>query len=145
MATDSMDSQCRPTSFLVVDDDAFMLKLISRTLQVLGHNQVLTCNSGAKALAQLDGKTLPDVILCDLNMPGMDGVEFLRKLAGIGYGGAIVVSSGEDRCRFTFNVALLNLHLAVVVPSICHHVEHHPIGLACALQITSSFCCAGNV
>lgn len=76
-----MDSQCRPSRFLVVDDDAFMLKLIARTLQVLGHTHVLTCNSGASALAQLDGKTLPDVILCDLNMPGMDGVEFLRRLA----------------------------------------------------------------
>lgn len=92
-----MDTRCRPGSFLVVDDDTLMLKIISGTLQALGHENVLTCNSGAEALCHLSGKTLPDVVLCDLNMPQMDGVEFLRRLAGTRYGGAIVVVSGEDR------------------------------------------------
>jgi len=87
----------RPARFMVVDDDAFMLDILSRTLHTLGHDRVITCNGGDEALACLGGGVLPEFILCDLNMPQMDGVEFLRKLAGIGYGGAIVVISGEDR------------------------------------------------
>lgn len=96
MSKDAVESQCLPSSVLVVDDDKFMLRLIARALQALGHNQVLTCDSAAEALAQLNSKALPEVILCDLNMPHMDGVEFLRKLAGIGYRGAVVVISGEN-------------------------------------------------
>jgi EAL domain-containing protein (putative c-di-GMP-specific phosphodiesterase class I)/ActR/RegA family two-component response regulator len=91
------DSERQAISFLAVDDDAFMLKAISRTLQALGYDRVLTFRSGAAALSHLDREVAPEVILCDLNMPEMDGVEFLRNLARIGYGGSIVVISGEDK------------------------------------------------
>ncbi len=92
-----MGSQHQPSRFLVVDDDVFMLKAISQTLHTLGHEHVVTCKSGPEALALLNRENLPEIILCDLNMPEMDGVEFLRKLAGVGYPGAIVVISGETR------------------------------------------------
>lgn len=128
MRLDSLDTQCRPISFLVVDDDEFMLKLISRTLQVLGHNQVLTCNSGAKALAQLYGNTLPDVILCDLNMPHMDGVEILRKLAGIGYDGAIVVISGEDSRILSTVERLARAHGLTILGYLTKPVEPEALG-----------------
>lgn len=85
-------------SVLVVDDDEFMLKILARTLESLGYAAIATCASGAEALARLMRETeWPDIVLCDLNMPEMDGVEFLRKLAEIGYDGAIIVISGEDK------------------------------------------------
>ena len=83
---------------LVVDDDEFMLKILARTLESLGSQAIATCASGAEALSRLNRETeRPDIVLCDLNMPEMDGVEFLRKLAEIGYDGAIIVISGEDK------------------------------------------------
>jgi EAL domain-containing protein (putative c-di-GMP-specific phosphodiesterase class I)/FixJ family two-component response regulator len=92
-----MDVAPQEIKFLVVDDDEFMLKIIARGLHAMGHNQVLTCSSGAEGLALIAGGAAPDVILCDLNMPGMDGVEFLRRLADAPYIGSIVVISGEDK------------------------------------------------
>jgi len=82
--------------FLVVDDDEFMLKVIARGMQAMGYHRVLTCTSGAEGLAQIASGAAPEVILCDLNMPEMDGVEFLRRLAESAYGGSIIVVSGED-------------------------------------------------
>jgi EAL domain-containing protein (putative c-di-GMP-specific phosphodiesterase class I)/CheY-like chemotaxis protein len=83
---------------LVVDDDEFMLKILARTLESLGYQAIATCTSGAEALSRLKRETEPPhILLCDLNMPEMDGVEFLRKLAEIGYDGAIVLISGEDK------------------------------------------------
>jgi EAL domain-containing protein (putative c-di-GMP-specific phosphodiesterase class I)/FixJ family two-component response regulator len=98
-------------SALVVDDDEFMLKILARTLESLGYAAIATCASGAEALSRLKRETeWPDIVLCDLNMPEMDGVEFLRKLAEIGYDGAIIVISGEDKRILTTAEALARGH-----------------------------------
>lgn len=83
---------------LVVDDDQFMLELISRALEGLGIEHVGIATDGQSALdvlARADGKV--DVLLCDLQMPGMDGIEFFRYLAEREYAGGIVIISGEDK------------------------------------------------
>ncbi|MBB4265859.1 EAL domain-containing response regulator [Roseospira visakhapatnamensis] len=84
-----------PLTFLVVDDEAFMRTLISRVLKGLGAATVIPCEDGRAALDIVP--TGADVILCDLNMPGMDGVEFLRHLTQTPFMGAVVLISGEDQ------------------------------------------------
>lgn len=82
---------------LVLDDEPFMLKLLARLLVNLGFVDVATCENGQDALDIVDDAMhAPQLILCDLNMPGMDGVEFIRKLVEHGYGGGLVLVSGED-------------------------------------------------
>ncbi len=83
---------------LVVDDEPFVLKVHARLLTNLGFTEVSTCESARDALVALEaaGKSI-GLILCDLQMPGMDGVEFVRHLVNSSYTGALVLVSGEDQ------------------------------------------------
>ncbi|MBI3902622.1 MAG: EAL domain-containing response regulator [Nitrosomonadales bacterium] len=83
---------------LVLDDDIFMLRLLSRILGNLGFTSVAACENGHAALQLVDHvDSAPTLILLDLNMPGMDGAEFMHKLAERHYAGSIILVSGEDQ------------------------------------------------
>lgn len=58
---------------LVVDDDEIVKEAVRSALKLYGYN-VCTAANGAEAIAQLEYQ-LPDLILLDIDMPGMDGVE----------------------------------------------------------------------
>jgi EAL domain-containing protein (putative c-di-GMP-specific phosphodiesterase class I)/FixJ family two-component response regulator len=81
---------------VVLDDDPFMLKLLGRILATLGLNRITTCSSGAQALGVIsDHDAGIDVVLLDINMPEMDGIEFIRQLVSINYSGDVILVSGE--------------------------------------------------
>lgn len=68
--------------FFVVDDDQHYARLLSYRLEKDG-NEVQTFSSGPAVLAALkkaSDQTLPDLILLDIMMPGMDGVEVLKRI-----------------------------------------------------------------
>jgi two-component system, chemotaxis family, chemotaxis protein CheY len=69
---------------LIVDDSSVMRKIVERSLRQAGVNltQVLEAGNGAEALAVLEQSQV-DLILCDINMPIMDGLEFVKQLAGV--------------------------------------------------------------
>ncbi len=82
---------------LVLDDEPFLLKVLSRMLSNLGYLNVATCDNGQAALQVVaDRAQQPDLILLDINMPEMDGVEFVRHLVEHHYLGALILVSGED-------------------------------------------------
>jgi two-component system, chemotaxis family, chemotaxis protein CheY len=69
---------------LIVDDSSVMRKIVERSLRQAGVNlsQVFEAGNGAEALAVLADNHV-DLILCDINMPVMDGLEFLQSLVGV--------------------------------------------------------------
>jgi EAL domain-containing protein (putative c-di-GMP-specific phosphodiesterase class I) len=81
---------------LLVDDETFALKVLTRQLAQLGYDDVLAFEQAADAMKLLEG---PEhgvaLIFCDLQMPDVDGVECVRHLAHMGYQGALVLVSGE--------------------------------------------------
>ncbi len=82
---------------LVVDDDEFMVDVASELLQQMGTTDVQRASDGAEALKLIDdGHLHPDVILCDLDMAGMDGFVLMRHLAARSYSGAVIIMSGSD-------------------------------------------------
>ena len=69
---------------LIVDDSSVMRKIIERSLRQAGLEQaeVVEAGNGIEALAQVR-EGMFDLILSDINMPAMDGIEFLRQLVTI--------------------------------------------------------------
>jgi two-component system, chemotaxis family, chemotaxis protein CheY len=70
---------------LIVDDSSVMRKIVERSLRQAGIElkQVLEAGNGAEALTVLQDN-LVDLILCDINMPVMDGLEFVKQLSAVG-------------------------------------------------------------
>jgi EAL domain-containing protein (putative c-di-GMP-specific phosphodiesterase class I)/FixJ family two-component response regulator len=82
---------------LVLDDELFALKLHAQVLSSLGFTSVSTAQSGHEALARMnEEKDQPDLILLDLSMPSMDGLEFIRRLVDRHFEGRLILVSGED-------------------------------------------------
>lgn len=70
---------------LIVDDSSAMRKMVERALRMadVEIEQVFEAGNGKEALAILQSNSV-DLILCDINMPEMDGLEFLRRRSADG-------------------------------------------------------------
>ena len=69
---------------LIVDDSSVMRKIVERSLRQAGLeiNTALEAGNGAEALTVLAQQRV-DLILCDINMPVMDGLELVKQLSGV--------------------------------------------------------------
>ena len=87
----------RTTTCLVVDDDEFSAEVFREMLQQDGLVRVETATNGRRALQALASmKEAPDMLICDLYMPDMDGIEFMAQLGKQHYPGGIVLVSGQN-------------------------------------------------
>jgi len=68
-------------TFLVVDDSASMRQLIAFAVQGAGF-EALVADSAQGALGKLADATI-DMVITDLNMPDMDGIELIKRLRGM--------------------------------------------------------------
>ncbi len=81
--------ECR---VLILDDDTITLAFMKNIFNKLGIN-IETAENGKQGLAILE-KSPPNLLLCDLGMPEMDGVEFLQELSRRGFDGGVILISG---------------------------------------------------
>lgn len=87
----------KPIRVLVLDDDRFMLEFVSHLLRDLGVSEVLVAEDGKAGLFVMSAQVSAiDLLICDIEMPGMDGIEFLRNIADQYYNGKIVLFSGVN-------------------------------------------------
>ncbi|MCK6417369.1 MAG: response regulator [Alphaproteobacteria bacterium] len=63
---------------LLAEDDYSMRQFLKLALEKAGH-RVEACADGLSALAALDGPESPDLLLTDIVMPGMDGIELAQQ------------------------------------------------------------------
>ncbi len=70
-----------PICALIIDDSSVMRKIVERSLRQAGIDlsKVFEASNGAEALVVLQDNVV-DLMLCDINMPVMDGLEFIKRL-----------------------------------------------------------------
>jgi two-component system chemotaxis response regulator CheY len=69
-------------TIMIVDDSATMLMSLRNSLEIGGF-KVLEANDGSLALKALQGGAKPDLIITDINMPNMGGIEFIGKARAV--------------------------------------------------------------
>lgn len=101
---------------LLLDDDLHMLELQSRMLRNMGYSNVTISSNASDALMKLERNAIPaQVIICDLNMPGMDGIEFLRRLDRSMSRLSVILLSGEgSRILHTVQKLLTGGRIAIL-------------------------------
>lgn len=93
------DSQIAQLRVLVLDDDHLLLEVMRSMLEACGPSLIFVEYDARQALARLD-EAMPDVLICDLMLPEMDGIEFLQAAASRGYNGKVILLSAlEDGVR----------------------------------------------
>jgi len=103
-----------PLRVLVLEDHPFQRSVAVNMLRSLGCREVFEAADGAQALALLDTVGTVDVALCDLQMEGMDGLQFLQRVGASGQVRSVIISSSlsvDLRRAVQQMVALLGLDL----------------------------------
>ena len=84
-------------SVLVLEDHPFQRTATVSAVKRLGVSDVLAAADGTEALDLVRSQDTPlDIVICDLQMDGMDGVEFIRRVGDDGLAKAVIVASGLD-------------------------------------------------
>ncbi|MBE0615516.1 MAG: EAL domain-containing response regulator [Burkholderiales bacterium] len=82
---------------LVVDDDSYQRLVIGKMLSAIGVPTVHFAESAQRALVMMGTTDIRvDALICDLDMPEMDGMEFLRRVAEQGFECSVIILSGKD-------------------------------------------------
>lgn len=95
----------RQLSVLVVEDHDFQRETLVAMLQRLNARTIHAAAEGQGALDVLATNSI-DLIISDIDMPGVDGLEFMRLLAESGYRGSVIIVSGIESVLLTATEAM---------------------------------------
>lgn len=106
---------------LVVDDEPFMRGLIKRVLAEIEIKKVSEAGDGNEALSKVqDAGTNLDLIICDLEMPNMDGFEFVKRLRDLtGFPNAsipVLIVTGHSEAESVKGAVEAGIHGYLVKP-----------------------------
>ena len=79
---------------MIVDDSAIVIRVLSTHLTKLGHKVVRTACTGAEAITAYEACN-PDVVIMDITMPDMDGIEATEKIVASYPDARIIVATSH--------------------------------------------------
>src|SRR6185312_11482611 len=82
--------------FLVVEDQGFQRWAVEQMLRGMGAAEVYSAADGKEALDIVRATATIDVIVTDLNMPGMDGIEFIRHVGQVSAHPSFLLVSAQE-------------------------------------------------
>ena len=118
-------------SILIVDDERFMREGIARLLpwSELGIDYVDTAGSGTKALERMQ-EHMPDIVLTDIEMKNMNGLQLIRQMNEINPNLRIIVLTGHDDFSYVQECCRMDVHDYLLKP-----VEPEQLAEAIRVQI----------
>lgn len=82
---------------LIVEDDPAMLRGLSDTLRRDGYEVLIACDGHTAVEAALDASPEPDLVLLDLMLPGLDGLEVCRRLRAEGFERPVLILTARGQ------------------------------------------------
>lgn len=89
-----VDAEGRPYRFLLVDDCHEILTLLEATVMARGGQPVATASDGIRAI-ELFRRHQPDVVICDIILPGLSGIQVLKALRTIDAEARVILCSAD--------------------------------------------------
>lgn len=111
------DNGFRHLRVLIVDDERAVIKILDTMLTKLGVGQILTARDGVEALHLLDEyRDKINLVICDWNMPRMNGLDLLSKLRRQDPGMAFVMLTGSATHEAVSEAKSLNITAFIAKP-----------------------------
>ena len=128
--SEDRDAMMDKINQLIVVDDDFATQMVTRVLDSIGITQVTTAEDGSVALDCLAAAERPfDLVICDIQMPEMDGYEFVR---GVRYGTVpaardvpILMLTGQDTEKNLRKARIHKIDGFIVKPPKADVLERH--------------------
>lgn len=100
---------------LIVDDTLFMRASIKQMLEANGHSVAGEASNGVEAIAKY-AEVKPDVILMDITMPDMDGIEALRRIKEIDPNAKVIMCTAMGQQAMVARAVELGAQQFIVKP-----------------------------
>lgn len=91
-----MDGKLSDLSVLIIEDHDFQRIVAEQTVSGIGVNKLFVAANGQQALGVLDRSGAMDIVICDLQMPQMDGIQFIRHVAEKQLAKSLIILSALD-------------------------------------------------
>lgn len=95
-ATESVGSESKRLRVMVVDDQSAVCEVVADSVRFAGYDVVGTAGDG-EAAVEMAGRLRPDVVVMDIAMPRMNGVDAMRTMLAAGSARRVMLMSGEYR------------------------------------------------
>lgn len=113
-----------PTSVLIIDDDPLQLEILNHHFSAKGVPDILLAVDGKKASKLIEGLKQPvDLIISDIYMPELDGIEFLKVLHKHAGNAAVILISGGNQGQLRAAKELATCYKINCIAAMCKPLD----------------------